>query len=458
MAKVFHEIRDPIHTFIKISTEERRVLDSRPFQRLRHIHQLAMAYLLYPGATHKRFEHSLGVMELAGRVFDIITRPENVCDEVRNLLPQITDPTQKTYWKEVLRMAALCHDMGHLPFSHAAEKDLLPENWNHERLTVEIIRSEEMMNIWNKITPPLRCDDIVKVAVGEKDLKKFEKDIEFSLWEKILSEIIIGDVFGVDRIDYLLRDSHHTGVAYGKFDHYRLLDTLRILPSPEYSLDKGNGKEECEEEYSKEPALGIEEGGLHSAESLLLARYFMFTQVYLHPIRRIYDMHLKEFLMKCLPEGKFSNKIELLLKMTDNEILVNLLKSAVDKKCPGHDSARRIIQREHFKRLYQRNPEDQKVEPFASQAIFEAVSKKFGKDSVRLDIYQKESTPPPFPLKMFDGRIVWANDESGVLDKIPPAVADYVFIDPVYIEKASKWLDENRSEIITNYKIKEEGV
>jgi HD superfamily phosphohydrolase len=68
MAKNVHEIRDPIHVFIRLSSDERRVLDSRPFQRLRHIHQLAMTYLIYPGATHRRFEHSLGVMELAGRL------------------------------------------------------------------------------------------------------------------------------------------------------------------------------------------------------------------------------------------------------------------------------------------------------------------------------------------------------------------------------------------------------
>ncbi len=72
MVKHFHEIRDPIHVFIRLSTDERNIVDTTPFQRLRHIHQLALTYLVYPGATHKRFEHSLGVMELASRVFDVI--------------------------------------------------------------------------------------------------------------------------------------------------------------------------------------------------------------------------------------------------------------------------------------------------------------------------------------------------------------------------------------------------
>ena len=105
-------------------------MNSRAFQRLRHIHQLALSYLVYPGATHKRFEHSLGVMELAGRAFDAITEANNINDDIRQLFPQIIDIKYLVYWRKVLRIAALCHDMGHLPFSHAAEKELFPEGFN----------------------------------------------------------------------------------------------------------------------------------------------------------------------------------------------------------------------------------------------------------------------------------------------------------------------------------------
>ena len=113
-------------------------------------------------------------------------------------------------------------------FSHAAEAELLPENWNHERITRSIIESSEMTEIWSSMKPPLDTTDIVKLALGKKEAR----DLEFSNWDAILSEVITGNAFGVDRIDYLLRDSHHVGVGYGKFDHYRLIDTLRILPSP----------------------------------------------------------------------------------------------------------------------------------------------------------------------------------------------------------------------------------
>jgi len=345
MPKTFHEIRDPIHVFIKLDSHERRVLDSRPFQRLRSIHQLALTYLVYPGASHKRFEHSLGVMELASRVFDVITAQENIDEPVRRHLPEISKRDDLPYWRKVLRMAALCHDIGHLPFSHAAEKELLPDGWDHERMTRELVLCKEMKEIWESLIPPLNPEHIVKLALGPKKAS----DLEFSDWETILSEIIIGDAFGVDRMDYLLRDSYHTGVAYGKFDHYRLIDTLRILPFPPSG---------AYEEQSAEPTLGVDAGGLHSAEALLLARYFMFTQVYFHPIRRIYDIHLKDFLKDWLPDGRFSTDVDHHLSLTDNEVISALRIAASDSEKQGHKHASRIINRKHFKELYERNPED----------------------------------------------------------------------------------------------------
>jgi hypothetical protein len=170
--KYTHELRDPVHAFVRLDSDERRVLDSRAFQRLRNIHQLAMTYLVYPGATHKRFEHSIGVMELAGRVYDVITDPENISHpSVREIMPPYDSITHH-YWRKIVRMAALCHDIGHLPFSHAAEHELLPDGVSHEDLTVRLIRSAEMTEIWSSMQPPLNVDHIVKLAVGQKILKE----------------------------------------------------------------------------------------------------------------------------------------------------------------------------------------------------------------------------------------------------------------------------------------------
>src|SRR5205085_9977450 len=134
---------------------------------------------------------------------------------------------------------------------------------DHERLTREIIAGDEMRQLLAGMTPPLRAEDVFKLAVGPTKAG----DLSFNAWEAILAEIIVGDAFGVDRMDYLLRDSHHAGVPYGRFDHFRLIDTLRILPTGAAGV----------------PTLGVEEGGLQSAEALVLARYYMYSQVYFHP-------------------------------------------------------------------------------------------------------------------------------------------------------------------------------
>ena len=105
MPKTFHEIRDPIHVFIKLDSHERRVLDSRPFQRLRSIHQLALTYLVYPGASHKRFEHSLGTSWMAHRIVEAVRRNREVSRDDELLI----------------RVAALLHDITHIPFGHTLE-------------------------------------------------------------------------------------------------------------------------------------------------------------------------------------------------------------------------------------------------------------------------------------------------------------------------------------------------
>jgi HD superfamily phosphohydrolase len=446
MSKVFHEIRDSIHVFIHLNSYEKLVLDSRPFQRLRNITQLALTYLLYPGATHRRFEHSLGVMELSGRVFDVVTNPANVTDEVKDMLPDLLNTAALAYWKQVLRMAALCHDIGHLPFSHAAEEDLLPAGWTHERLSRLLIESDEMRAIWKKMVPPLDPDHIVKLAVGARKAK----DLEFSKWEVILSEIIVGDAFGVDRIDYLLRDSHHTGVAYGKFDHYRLIDELRILPSVE---------------GPNEPALGVNAGGIYSAEALALARYFMFSQVYYHPIRLIYDHHLKDFLSAwlatdtLLKEGTFPVDVEGHLRITDDEVNAGLRMAAANSQARGHQPASCIMRHKHFKLLYEKNPQDAKVHSSPGDAIAKAAQLKFGPETVRYSKPKVKNAGLDFPVRGRDNRIQAGISASQTLSILQPTSMEFVFVDPRIERQAAEWLENNRDAILlaAQQKEQEEG-
>jgi len=423
------EVRDPLHVFIKVSSEERPVFDCPAFQRLRHVHQLALSYLVYPGATHRRFEHSLGVMELATRIFDVVTDDENLTDKVRDFVP--THPHTRHYWRQVLRVAALCHDTGHLPFSHAAERDLLPPGTDHETLTEAVIRSEEMARVWK--TMKLDPDDIVSLAVEPEDAGALPP------WEAILNEIITGEVFGADRMDYLLRDSLHTGVAYGRFDHFRLIDTLRILPP----APAGGG----EGAQGSDPQLGIEIGGIQSAEALLLARYFMFSQVYLHRIRRIYDIHLKDFLTDWLPGGRFSEDLESHLAITDNEVNAAMLSAARDPELPGHHHAKRIVDREHFKVLYAPTAADLRRNAAGPKQLFEAARERFGADNVRYDRYSKGGGDSVFPVLEREGTIAASSSVSDVLGNIPVASSHYVFIAREHLQEAQAWKAANLDEL-----------
>ncbi|ACL06154.1 metal dependent phosphohydrolase [Desulfatibacillum aliphaticivorans] len=445
MAKHIHEFRDPVHVFVRLKTDERRVVDSRPFQRLRDIHQLAMTYLVYPGATHRRFEHSLGVMELASRVFDIVTDQRNI-GQAGEVFPEVTDERSRLNWKAVLRMAALLHDIGHLPFSHAAEKELLPEGWSHETLTRKLILSEDVHNLLSGMN--LQAETVAKIALGPKEAP----DLEFTPWETILSEILVGDAFGVDRMDYLLRDSLHTGVAYGRFDHYRLIDTLRILPQPPPApCEEGDGSgaspESCE--AGSAFALGVEEGGLQSSEALMFARYFMFSQMYIHPIRRIYDEHLKDFLKDWLPGGAYPIGANEHLSMTDAEVLSALHQSANNSDMPGHAHAKRIVGREHFKVVYEKNPVDSEKNPEAGKAIAKAAAQVFGADKIRHNSYSQEGGDSAFPVKRRDDQVASSLSLSSVLLNMPVVSVDYIFAARDIETRVLEWIRQNKNDLIT---------
>ncbi len=430
-SKQFHEIRDPIHDFVRLDSDERRVLDSGPIQRLRHIHQLAMSYLVYPGATHKRFEHSLGVMELAGRVFDVVTVDHNIHSSVREVVPEIVRNDSTSYWRKILRMAALCHDIGHLPFSHAAERELLPDGWDHERITAELVQSDELRDIWKSMKPPLDPLDVAKISVGPEKMR----NVSFSNWEALLSEIISGDALGVDRMDYLLRDSHHAGVAYGKFDHHRLVDTMRILP------DANEGAEE--------PTLGVEAGGIHSSEALLLARYFMFTQVYHHRVRVAYDFHLKQFLQAWLPDGHFSTDVGTHQQLTDNEVLAELARASKDPSSPGREAADRIVYRTHLRHLYTPTREDKANYGDPLAAVYEAVASKYGKDSIYRSEYTQSTPDSKFPVHDAQGNVVSSHEISNVLPHVPIVDVGVILVAPEIVEDASKWLGSNKESILS---------
>lgn len=431
------EVRDAVHTFIQLDAVERKVVDSDPFQRLRHIHQLALSSLVYPGASHRRFEHSLGVMELAGRIYDVVTRPDKLSDEVRDVVPE-PGSLEDAVSRSLLRLAALCHDTGHLPFSHAAEDELLPDGWDHERITYEILRSDEMRTVWEGMTHRPDPDQLAKIALGPRKVEKLGLGLSFSPWEAILAEMVMGDSFGADRIDYLLRDSLHTGVAYGRFDHDRLIQTLRILPAATEERDRPP------EVAQREPQLGVQRGGVEAAEGLWLARYFMFSQVYFHPTRLIYDQHLKDFLKVWLPGGCFPTDVGDHLALTDVEVTVAMRAAARDPAAPGHDPARRITDRDHFRVVYQRLPADGS---FEVRSLYEAAQERYGEQDVRYGGSPKRGDAD-FPVRNRDGSVVPVVSLSPVLAELPVSRNEYIFARGELREDGEQWLRTEREEII----------
>lgn len=439
--KVHHEFRDPVHQFIEVTNDERSIVDAKATQRLRYIAQLAFSSHVYPGATHRRFEHSLGVMHLAGQAFDVLTRDENVSEQVRSVVPELNVKDNFPYWRTVVRVAALCHDLGHPPFSHAAEHEIFPEGRTHETLSEEVIRSAEMSQLLGAMVPPIKPEVIAKLAVGPGKSAQGP----FSVWESLLTEIITGDAFGVDRMDYLLRDSLHAGVAYGRFDQHRLIQTLRFLPQPEAG---------SEGDASEEPAIGVQQGGLHAAEGMLLARYFMFGQVYFHPVRRIYDVHLVDYLKAWLPEGIYGATLEHHLETTDNEVLAAMRSAAADPHAPGHDPARRILDRDHFKVLYARSPSDSPdvvaVEP--GKAVRDWAISQYGDDNVRHVAFRKDGGQFDFPvLESTTGKVVSSLNVSEALRNLPANGGEYVFVNPAMVEDARKRFLSDRSNILSSY-------
>jgi HD superfamily phosphohydrolase len=446
------EIRDPIHVFIHVDENEARVLDSRPFQRLRNVHQLAMTYLVYPGATHRRFEHSLGVMHLAGQMYDVVTSEEKLSDDVRALIPP--SGIQRDYWRMVLRIAALCHDMGHLPFSHAAEKELLPAGQSHEDITRGLIFCEEMQAVWDSIRPKPDPTDICKLALGPEEAP----DLRFSAWEEILADLIAGDIFGSDRIDYLLRDSHHAGVAYGRFDHHRLIQTLKILRAP--ATPTSAGEPDAADDELPVLELGIERGGLESAEALQFARYFMFSQVYYHATRRIYDIHLKDFLVEWLADtgnGRYPVSADEFLKISDNEVLSAIFEAARNPSLAGHAHARRIVERDHFRRFYSRAPSDVATFPEAARAIFEAATRKFGSENVRFSPSNpKSGVPDVFTVQDRDGTSVASTAVSDAFGRLLQPKDEYVYIRRDLRESAETWLRDSKTAVLADARSREQ--
>jgi len=410
------KIYDSVHGFIPFDEYEKELIDSLPFQRLHYIHQLGIAYLVYPGATHTRFEHSLGVMSLATLMFEKICK--SVRPDVFHFVPR-KGSADYLYWRRVLRMAALCHDLGHLPFSHVAEKDLLGSH-GHEHWTLKVIDSSYMAPVWEKLRKCPGCmeelvernivEDIKKISVGERKWKE-ETGEGFTPWERIVAEVITGDFFGADRIDYLIRDAKSTGVAYGLFDYHQLIESLRILPS----VDRG----------ADELQLGIDENGLESSEALLLARHFMHRRIYQYSSVKAYNFHLRRYMLANY--SKKLDNVDDFLAISDTDVISVLNKAAKDPKLSGHADAKCVIFRRHRFRAIAlpANISAEDLQKFKT-------SNKLSDSEIDWEFHKVELPPDrlSFPVSRRHFIIQKAKDCSDLLLKVPSKNENWVYISP----------------------------
>ncbi len=243
---------DEIHGFIRLGGVVRDVVDTPVFQRLRRIRQLSAAYLVYPGATHTRFSHSLGTMHLMDRAVGALYS--------KGLMEEDGD---------LLRLAALLHDIGHLPMSHTLEQYYRRRGLRlgHEELGAIVIEGDpELRGVLEQYG--YSAPEIASLVGGNHPS---------TLYVSLLS----GDV-DVDRMDYLLRDARHTGVVYGVIDAERILTMMLV--------DDEKGR------------IGFEYKALQALENFYLARLHMYQAVYYHKTITGYELLISEFYSRLLED------------------------------------------------------------------------------------------------------------------------------------------------------------
>jgi HD superfamily phosphohydrolase len=310
------QVRDPIHGFVYCNDRECKLIDTFPVQRLRKIHQLAMSYLLYPGANHRRFDHTLGVMHVAGRLARSLKIPE----------PQV----------QIIRFAAILHDIGHGPFSHVSEQLLeqfVPADAKkggnietiHEQITVDLIRN------WPEFKSVMNAEEIESVAalIAKQERRSLNKDV-------------VSGPIDADKLDYLLRDSYFCGVKYGVFDLDQIVGTVR-------SVQQGG-----------QSYLTIDEDGLWAVEQLLLAKHHMDVQVYRRKTRSITDAMIVRGSELAIEEGV--EEMRALYAYEPSEVFLSRYLAAHDEWVlqtmiakVGTKSSRffrRLAERKLFKEIY----------------------------------------------------------------------------------------------------------
>jgi uncharacterized protein len=326
-------IKDPLYGYIRLTEIERNVIDTLAVQRLRRIRQLAGAEFVYPAANHTRFEHVLGTMYLAGVVSENL--PVHLTIEER----------------QKIRLAALLHDVGHAPFSHLFEPLLLKYmGRNHEDMSRWIIADSTLGDVIND--QGIDAKELSGLAVGKP-----------SNSEKPFLGQIISSSFDVDKMDFVVRDSYHTGAGYGSVDVFRLIYTMDVLD--------GN--------------LAVDITALPTLESLIIARLESFKTIYFHRACRAVQM----MLVKALEAAKDDLAIlqaktpDEYLEWDDYTVWSKLCLNKLSREIIKEISSRRLLKCAYERTFYARD---------------ELVSSVFTNENVRLKLEEEIASKAKVPI------------------------------------------------------------
>ena len=303
-------IRDPLHGYIELDELACSIIDTVEMQRLRRIRQLGFSYLVYPGANHTRFEHSLGTYHLMNVLLDRLGMARDADEE--------------------LIVASLIHDVGHGPYSHVTEPLIQKfTGASHEDIGYVLSTDGEVKGRDSEPSAPTIAEVVEAYQLDRRKIQSYIKgERTGNRTSRDISRILNGEI-DVDKMDYLVRDSYYTGVAYGVVDNMRLIQ----------GLDFFNGE------------LVITDKGILPAEYLLFSRFLMHPTVYNHHTSRIAQLMflsaLEAFInAECESESELKDKVAALRMMDDAEISTALRNAEGYPK----EMMTRINERRLFKR------------------------------------------------------------------------------------------------------------
>lgn len=324
------EIRDPVHGSIKILPEEINILRAPFFQRLRNIKQLGFSEYIFPGATHTRYIHSIGVMDIATKAFNQLFKHFNFDADIKRL-------------RETVRLACLLHDIGHAPLSHTTEfvmpnvsKLKLPKGFapkvdrqaSHEDYTIKSIIDSSFTESFKDVIKAygITPEQVAELIIGETSSPEYfiYKGIDYF---PMLHQLVSSEM-DCDRMDYLLRDSYFCGVSYGKFDLDWIIDNLK----PSYKDGKAY--------------VGISERAVATFDDFLLCRFHMFLMVYFHYKSVCLEKMLERYFTASPNEYAIPANIEEYLEHDDHFLMKVLRRSDNDwaKKIVRNDIPKKILE------------------------------------------------------------------------------------------------------------------